>query len=109
LNLLSCILAGSLSGGAVVCSSTLTVTCTDVWGNTGGDWVNCLAGLDGSNGNISADPLFCDAGAGDFYLEAASPCRPLNSGCGRMGALHWGCGLVGTERATWGSVKGRYR
>ncbi|MBD3236214.1 MAG: hypothetical protein GF330_05900 [Candidatus Eisenbacteria bacterium] len=41
----------------------------DVWGN-GQDYYNCNPGP----GDISEDPLFVDAGAGDYHLGEGSPC-----------------------------------
>ncbi len=78
--------------GVVACggSSSISVTCTNIYGTVGsGDWVGCISGLNGSNGNISADPLFCDADSGDFALASASP--SLNAACGRQGAFGLGC------------------
>jgi hypothetical protein len=53
----------------------------------------------GVDGNISADPLLCDAANGDYRLDAASPCAPLNSpaGCGLIGALDVGCGITAID------------
>ena len=79
-------LSGALAAGSVV-------QCTDIHGNGGGDWTGDLAPWPGSNGNISEDPLFCDPPAGDYALNAASPCTADNSTCGRMGARPAGCGL----------------
>lgn len=94
------------SGGSLV--STLGVThpyllptlnCTDIYGNEGGDWISYLAPQAGINGNMSADPLFCDTAAGDFHLQGNSSCAPANNSCGVLiGALpvgcEWGCGDV---------------
>lgn len=73
---------------AVTCVSGVTVTasCCDVFGNTGGDWTGCLAGLGGTAGNFSLDPLFCDPAGGDYGLHANSMCAPaMNPGCGSIG------------------------
>lgn len=55
-----------------------------VWNNVGGELLgytpsevfNCDADgvFAGSNGNISIDPQFVDEAAGDFHLDATSPC-----------------------------------
>ena len=60
------------------------LTCTDIYGNAGGDWVDCIAGQELLRGNLNADPRFCDAAAGNLSLRATSPCAPGNSpaGCG---------------------------
>ncbi|MCB9466578.1 MAG: hypothetical protein H6682_22975 [Candidatus Eisenbacteria bacterium] len=71
--------------------------CCDVYGNEGGDWTDCIAGQEGTGGNISADPLFCDREAGNVDLDWDSPCLPrdwasVEHPCGRMGARLGGCG-----------------
>jgi hypothetical protein len=90
------IIAFSIQGEAVYCQDTGTVQvlgCCDLFGNEGGDWVGCVAGQNGQNGNISEDPLFCDAENGDFTLHSDSPCLGENNPeCGTMGAKGSGCG-----------------
>jgi hypothetical protein len=79
------------SGGGVVCdeTSTVTVSCSDVYGNAGGDWSGRLAGQEGTQGNLCADPVFCDATGGNYTLSSTSPC--LYAACGVMGAHTQGC------------------
>jgi predicted outer membrane repeat protein len=87
-------------------ASTITMTCCDAFGNADGDWVGCIAGQYGINGNISEDPLFCDMAGGDYTIDATSPCAPENSGgCGLIGALPVGCGVTAVEPTTWGAIK----
>ena len=92
------IIASGPRGEAVLCEpgSSAVLSCADVFGNAGGDWVGCLAGQSGTNGNFSADPLFCDAAGGDLTLDAGSPCAPEHSpsGCDLVGALPVGCGTT---------------
>jgi hypothetical protein len=98
--------------GAVACSGSgvATVSCTDIFGNTGGDWVGCIAGQHGVDGNISEDPLFCNMPGGDYTIDVDSPCAPAGSGgCGLIGALPVGCGTTATQSATWGAVKKSFR
>jgi hypothetical protein len=91
------IIAFSTSGEAVYCGSgaSATVTCCDVFGNAGGDYVGCISGELGINGNISSDPLFCAPGTHLLTLNSESPClpghHPDNADCGLIGALGWGC------------------
>jgi hypothetical protein len=63
------------------------------------------------NGNLSADPLFCDIAHGDLMIQEDSPCAPSNSGvtCDLIGALGVGCGTVSVESKSWGQIKGLYR
>lgn len=83
----SCIIAFGVTGEAVYCSFTCTLdfSCTDIHGNAGGDWVDCIAGMEASNHNFSEDPQFCDETYGDLSLRPCSPCisRPQ---CGQVGA-----------------------
>jgi hypothetical protein len=82
----------------------ITASCCDIVGNEGGDWVDCLAGQEGVNGNFSSDPRFCNLATDDVTLGAASPCAPDHSppGCGLIGALPVGCSTVAVEPQTWG-------
>jgi hypothetical protein len=104
------IIAFNLDGEAAACdgTGTTTLTCSDVFGHTGGDWVGCIAGQEGSNGNVAADPLFCNIGAGDVRLAEMSPCAPAQSACGLIGALDVGCPTA-VEPTTWGAVKAAFR
>lgn len=73
-----------------------TAACCDIFGNTGGDWVDCIENQLGLAGNIALDPLFCDAGAGDLRLMDESPCAPFsppNQECDLIGAHEVGCGM----------------
>jgi hypothetical protein len=72
-----------------VAGAWVKLTCSDVYGNTGGDWVGCIAGRAGVDGNISEDPLFCGADTLDFRLYSDSPC--LAGSCGFIGAYGQGC------------------
>jgi len=112
-----CIVAFSVGVSPVACVNTgpVTAACTDLHGNEGGDWVGCLAAFGGVPGNLSVDPLFCDAAAGDVTLLSTSPCLPSNNECGVLiGAGAQGCldptaVAEGLERLSWGVVKGAYR
>ncbi len=86
------------------------VECCDFWNNTDGDWSGLvLDGLDGVDGNFSADPLYCE-GAGDildlsgpYALAGASPCAPGNHpdgvDCGEIGGMRVGCAPVSVVAA----------
>lgn len=90
------LIVGQTSGGAAHCggAGTIDLTCTDVWNNAAGDFTGCLAGQAGVNGNFSADPLFCDAGGGDYGLTLPdSPALAANNGCfAELGSEPAGCG-----------------
>jgi hypothetical protein len=114
--LVGCVIANTSSGAAVSCDATASVasSCSDVFGNAWGDWVGCLAGQGGVDGNFSADPLFCNAAAGDFTLRSDSPClpgqHPDGYDCGLIGAFGEGCaGPTAVEQTTWGGIKAMWR
>jgi hypothetical protein len=109
------IIAFSTQGEAVWCDQggPMVLRCSNVFANSGGDWVGCIAGQAGASGNISMDPLFCDRAAGDLTLQAGSPCLPGNhpsgENCGLIGALAQGCATTATEATSWGEIKGLFR
>jgi predicted outer membrane repeat protein len=91
---------------------TPTVTCSDIFGNDLGDWTGCIAGLAGSGGNLSSNPLFCDIPSGDVTYETCSPCLAGNNTCGHdIGATpSTGCSCGGAiEATTWGAIKALYK
>ena len=61
---------------AVICgnfaSSVPVFITNDVFSNSGVPYIGC-GNQTGLNGNISADPLFVNASAGDFHLQRGSP------------------------------------
>jgi len=114
LGIANTIIAFSQDGEAVYChgGSNPTLTCCDVYGNEGGDWVGCIEDQYGINGNISEDPLFCDPENEDFTLHCISPCAPFtppNPECDLIGAWPIGCGGTPTVATTWGGVKALFR
>jgi gingipain R len=97
------IVASSTDGSAVYyCGdSTFVLTCCDLWDNSDGNWEGqCIADQYGGE-NISADPIFCAAGSGDFTLHSGSPClpghHPNGATCGTIGAWPIGCPGSGIE------------
>jgi hypothetical protein len=97
-NLENTVIAFSTEGAAIHCSGScdVTLSCCDLYGNAGGDWVGGIASQYGLRGNISEDPLLC------CYLhreeqsrvEEDSPCAPYsqpNPECGLIGAWPAGC------------------
>jgi hypothetical protein len=110
--LTACIVGFGERGGAIHCddaSSNPQLACCDIYGNVGGDWVGSIAPQFGVDGNLSEDPLFCDALNGDFAIDAASPCAQANNpSCGLIGAWDVGCESP-VENASWGAIKALYR
>jgi predicted outer membrane repeat protein len=96
------IVAFGRSGRAVHCDGEVQVTVSgcDIFANAGGDYVGCIAGLAGTAGNISADPLFCNLGGREFMLDARSPCATrIEIRHGMIGAWSVGCSTPGDGRA----------
>lgn len=82
----------SFANGMSLSSAPATLSCNDVFGNTGANYSG-QPDPTGTNGNISEDPLFCNAAQGNYNLNAGSPCLAQNSGgCNLIGALPGGCG-----------------
>ncbi|MBD3236052.1 MAG: hypothetical protein GF330_05070 [Candidatus Eisenbacteria bacterium] len=83
------------SGGDPIYSPDETaplLRCCNIYGNEGGDWIELIEDQYGQEGNISADPLFCDSLGGDYRLHTDSPCLPgVNPDCGLIGAHPVGC------------------
>jgi hypothetical protein len=108
----NCIVAFSIGGPGVGCdtgSENPILSCCDLYGNSGGDWVGCIADQDGVRDNIAEDPLFCDRPGDDFTIDATSGCAAAHSGgCGLIGALGVGCDSP-VEETSWGAIKSMYR
>jgi hypothetical protein len=94
---------------AVHCEPGLVLRCCDLYGNTGGDWVSCIAGQEGGNGNLQVDPLFCYDDEDDWSLHGDSLCAEENNPeCGQIGAWGVGCAPVPVVEVSWGQLKARY-
>ncbi len=92
----ACILSFSAAGAAVGCGEDATpmLSCSDVYGNTGGDWVGCIQEQLGLRYSMNLDPCFCDVEEDDYTLHDDSPCAGDWYGCGVIGAMQTGdCGL----------------
>jgi len=72
--------------------STVSVICSDVYGNEDGGYTGHIEDQTGLNGNIAEDPMFCDLESGDLSLADISPCLGQNNECNvLMGAHVQGC------------------
>jgi len=99
----NCLISYSPRGSGVYCGGGCypVLECCDVYGNAGGDWVDCISDQLGQHGNIGAEPMLCDAPNGNLGLEEDSPCGPnANPGCGLIGAWPVGCGTAGVPAVT---------
>lgn len=79
-------------GAALDCAVApdVTLACSDLFGNGGGDWTGPIAGQASLDGNLCVDPRFCDDASDDFHLLSTSLCATAGD-CGRVGALGVGC------------------
>ncbi len=92
-----------------------SITGSNVFENTEGDYADGISGNNNVAGNISQDPLYCDTEADDFTLRGDSPCTSYNAPDGQlMGAFEVGCSapdvficvselIPGVERASEGA------
>jgi len=67
-------------------SDSLWISYCDVWSNTT-EYDGCTP----DTTCISADPMFCDSGGGDYTLHGSSPCLGAGEGGADMGAYPIGC------------------
>jgi len=108
-----CLLTFSTTHSGLVRSmpNLMEVSCTDIYGNVGGDWTEYTSGWLGIQGNICEDPLFVDPGNRDLHLSPSSPCAPYsppNEACDLIGALEVAYPPA-VERTSWGLIKAMFR
>ncbi len=84
--------------------------CTNIFGNSEGNWSDNIAPLLGVDGNFSEDPQFCGSvGSWDYRLQSDSPCAAENNVCAQdIGAFGSECGSSASAITTWGEVKTLY-
>lgn len=94
-SLAACLVAFNAGVGVFAAGGDVSVSCSDVYGNAGGDYGGDLPDQTGVAGNITADPRFCDLAADDIGLRAGSPALPEGNGCAvQMGAAGLACGAT---------------
>ena len=63
--------------------------------------------------NFQADPQYCGAPEGNYFLQSDSPCAPDQDPnpvpCGLIGAFPVDCGISATFEKSWGAIKEMYR
>jgi len=118
--LVDCIISNSLDGAAMDISPVVPVTlsCSNLYGNAGGDWTAPFAAQVDERGNFSANPCYCDVSGEDFHLSADSYARAGGHpwGCDQLvGAYGVGCAEIGctgpvtVEGMSFGTVKSLFR
>jgi hypothetical protein len=109
--LIRSIVADNVGGGVGLGDAPqVQLECCDVYGNIGGNYVGAQVDWTGMNGNISADPLYCDSTDPlAFYLQADSPCAPPGNPCGVLiGAFPVMCSGTAVDVRSWGAIKALY-
>jgi hypothetical protein len=101
------IIALGVAGGGVLCTDQSTPVFREnlLWANAGGDALGDCDSWTGKDGNIVADPLFCNAGADDFSVGTNSPA--LTHAASPIGAIaEPGCSAgVLVQPTTWSQLK----
>jgi parallel beta-helix repeat protein len=101
------IIALGVAGGGVLCTDQSTPVFRDnlLWANPGGDALGDCDSWIGKDGNVVADPLFCDAVSGDFSVGTNSPA--LTHAASPIGAIaEPGCSAgVLVQPTTWSQLK----
>ena len=118
--LIDTIISNCPEGEAIHANSSvpLTLSCCNLYGNAGGDWIEPFAEQVDLNGNFSANPCYCDVAGEDFHLAADSYALAGNHpwGCDQLvGAYGLGCeasgctGPVDVQDMSFGALKSLYR
>ncbi len=74
------IISNGVTGTSIYVSESLSLTieCTDIWGNEGGNWVGRISDFANQNGNFSLDPQYST----EYYnINSSSPCASSNNSC----------------------------
>ncbi|MBD3217637.1 MAG: VWA domain-containing protein, partial [candidate division Zixibacteria bacterium] len=78
----NCLIAFGTEGEAIYGGADLS--CTNIYGNSEGDWTGNIVDQADQNGNLSADPLFCDLDSSNYSVSYLSPCAPEYNSCGEL-------------------------
>ena len=100
------VIALTTNGGGIFCHSGVTPTIRNNlgWQNSPVEGVGLCENWWQSDGNVIADPLFCDAPGGDYSMVSGSPA--LTHPSGPLGAIPApGCTPILVEATTWGRIK----
>lgn len=82
-----CVIAYNQTAESIRCNdgtSLPNIQCTNIYGNAGGDWIDCLADMKNNHSNMNLDPLFCDLLNEDFSPQAGSSLLEANNDCAEL-------------------------
>jgi len=108
------IIASGLGGAGISCADATAnaiLSCCDIFGNAGGDWVGCIADQLGIRGNISVNPNFRNITQGDFRLKSTACGDSFDSPCIDTGSpaivdslldCAWGLGIILSDMGAYG-------
>jgi len=88
------------TGISLAGASKPTITCTNVFGNSGGDWLHSVASAGDMEFNFYIDPLFCSRdplAADGLHLQHNSYLFDPPYDCSTLGAQSIACGASTTE------------
>jgi predicted outer membrane repeat protein len=110
-DIVACIITGGEGYGisATGSMSVPLILYCDVYDMSSGAYASPIPDVTGYYGNISVDPLFCDAMSYDFQLHDLSPCATGGPSGGYIGAFDVGCTGTAVETKSWGAIKAMYR
>ncbi len=110
-DIVACIITGG-EGYGISATGSLSVPLIlycDVYDMSSGTYASPIPDVTGYYGNISVDPLFCNAMSHDFQLHDLSPCATGGPSGGYIGAFDVGCTGTAVETKSWGAIKAMYR
>jgi hypothetical protein len=104
-----CLIVYNTPTEAVLCDETgkPSFSCSNIFGNAGGDWTGYIADQLRTSGNMAVDPQLCGvAQSGNLLLQSDSPCAAANNTCGLdIGAHPVGCDETAARPLSWSALK----
>jgi hypothetical protein len=104
------IIAFTTNGGGILCHSNVTPIIRNnlAWQNQPVEGAGLCSGWWQGDGNVLADPMFCDLQAGVLTVAGGSPA--LTHPAGPLGAYPApGCQPILIQPVTWSGLKSRFR
>jgi hypothetical protein len=96
----NCVITGTYPGRACMLTpdQNVSIVCTDIYDNVGGNWDEALGEFQRQNGNLSMNPLFCSEISTNLDVCEDSPLLAANNACGEdIGLSTAGCDSCGNS------------